>query len=252
MAMSRIWFSAGFSLLEMALVLLIVGLLLSGGLSVLGAQRDLQQQRATRQLLEEVRESLLGFAMAHGRLPCPASPAPGAQGIESPPGGGACTHPYNGLLPAVTLGLPGVDQQGFLTDAWGLPANRLRYAVTTAHDNSATTAGGIRATSMGVFAPNLSVCASSNGISSTSCGSAVALTNTAVAVIFSLGKNASNLNSAGHQVGPDENRNLDDTRFFVSHPPTAHGAIHGEFDDIVTWLSSNVLYSRLVQAGQLP
>jgi prepilin-type N-terminal cleavage/methylation domain-containing protein len=238
----------GFSLVEMAMVLLIVGLLLGGGLSLLNVQVELQRTRATQKTLEEARESLIGFAMAHGRLPCPASPT--SSGIESPEGGGVCTHPYNGFLPAATLGLPGVDSQGYLSDAWGLSANRIRYAVTTAHGSSATTTDGIRTTTMAIFSPNLSVCSSATGMTSSSCGSAPALTNTAVAVIYSLGKNAAHTSGAGSAA--DEAANQANSRFFVSHPPSASGAPNGEFDDILTWLSSNVLYSRLVQAGRLP
>lgn len=235
----------------MAIVLLVIGLLLGSGLSLLGAQIELQRTRTTQKTLEDARESLIGFAMANGRLPCPASPV--SQGIESPEGGGVCTHPYNGLLPAATLGLPGVDSQGYLPDAWGLPANRIRYAVTTAHGSSATTTDGIRNTGMATFAPNLSVCTSASGMTSSSCGSATALTNTAVAVIHSLGKNAASGASGGSGgSGLDEATNLANTRFFISHAPSASGAANGEFDDILTWLASNVLYSRLVQAGRLP
>ncbi|MBV2234392.1 MAG: prepilin-type N-terminal cleavage/methylation domain-containing protein [Sterolibacterium sp.] len=233
-----------FSLLEMAIVLLILALLLGSSLRLLEVQFDLQRTRETQKMLEEIRESLIGFAMANGRLPCPASPA--SQGIESPVGGGVCTQ-INGLLPAASLGLPNVDNQGFLPDAWGLPSNRIRYAVSTAYTYSATTPDGIRATGMTNFVPNLSVCASASGITSTSCGSASALTNTAVAVIYSLGKNAASGGS-----GLDESTNLANTRFFVSHPPTASSAPNDEFDDLVTWLSINVLYSRMVQAGRLP
>ncbi|SMB24238.1 General secretion pathway protein H [Sterolibacterium denitrificans] len=235
----------GFSLIEMAIVLLVVGLLLGSGLGLLGAQLDLQRTRASQKILEDARESLIGFAMANGRLPCPASPV--SQGIESPEGGGVCTHPYDGLLPGVTLGLPGVDGQGYLTDAWSLPANRIRYAVTTAHGSSATTTDGMRNTGMATFTPNLSVCSSASGMTASSCGAATALTNTAVAVILAPGKNAASGGS-----GLDEATNLAGNRFFVSHAPSASGAANGEFDDILTWLSSNVLYSRLVQAGRLP
>jgi hypothetical protein len=45
--------------------------------------------------------------MANDRLPCPAA---AANGVESPPGGGACTNPHNGFLPAATLGLGGTAQ----------------------------------------------------------------------------------------------------------------------------------------------
>jgi hypothetical protein len=39
---------------------------------------------------------------------------------------------------------------------------------------------------------------------------------------------------------------------FVSRVRSDPGSTGGEFDDLVTWLSENVLYNRMVAAGQLP
>jgi hypothetical protein len=59
-------------------------------------------------------------------------------------------------------------------------------------------------------------------------------------------------NWASGGTGADEAANLDGDQVFVSHVRSAAGAPNGEFDDIVTWLSVNVLLNRLVSAGQLP
>ncbi len=227
----------GFTLIEMAIVLLIMGLLLGGGLSVIGTQIDQQRIKDTQRILDDARDALLGFAIANNRLPCPATAA--TNGIESPVGGGVCTAPYNGFLPAATLGIPGVDANGFLTDAWGTPANRIRYAVTIANANSATKPNGIRTTTMATFTPDLRVCATSTGITATACGAATPLTTNAVAVVFSLGKSAGS-------AGPDEAANQNTDQVFVSRTPTA------TFDDLVTWLPPSTLFNRMVQAGALP
>ena len=47
----------------------------------------------------------------------------------------------------------------------------------------------------------------------------------------------------------DETANGNADRVVVSHTPTT-GA--NEFDDIVAWLSPNVLYNRMIAAGRLP
>lgn len=232
--------ASGFTLVEMAIVLLIMGLLLGGGLSVIGAQIDQQRIKDTQKTLDDARDALLGFAIANGRLPCPATAA--TNGIESPVGGGTCTNPYDGFLPAATLGIPGGDANGFLTDAWGTTANRIRYAVTTANANAITTGNGLRPplpTNMTNFAPDLHVCASSTGITAVACGAATPLTNNAVAVVFSLGKSAGS-------AGPDEAANQNNDRVFVSHTMTA------TFDDMVTWLPPSTYFNRMVQAGVLP
>ena len=64
----------GFTLVEMALVLLIMGLILGSGLTLLGAQIERQKAQDTRQALEDARDALVGFAVANGRLPRPSLP----------------------------------------------------------------------------------------------------------------------------------------------------------------------------------
>lgn len=240
--------SAGFTLLEMAIVLVIMGLLLGTGLTVLNAKIEQQKLKDTQKILDDAREALIGFAIANGRLPCPATTV---NGQESPVGGGACTRPYDGFLPAATLGIPGQDSGGYITDAWQTPANRIRYAVSTASTSAATTTDGIRSKTMGTFASSnehLRVCASASGASASSCGPAAnALTSNAVAVIFSAGKNA-----ARGGAGTDEAANHDANAVFVFHTPAARTAPNGEFDDHMTWLPSTILFNRMIQAGRLP
>ncbi len=237
--------AAGFTLIEMAIVIAIIGALLSSGMMLLGARVEQQKLKDTQKIVDDAREALIGFAAANGRLPCPASAV--SNGVESPLGGGVCTNPYDGFLPGVTLGLPGVDAGGYLTDAWQTSANLIHYAVTAANSSAATTPDGIRTLTMSTFAPDLYVCASATGISATTCGGAAnTLSAAAVAVVFSLGKNAP---TGG--VGLDETANLDGDRVFISHAPSNGGA-NGAFDDQVTWLSSNLLFNRLLQAGRLP
>jgi len=237
---------AGFSLMELALVLVILTLALGGALVPLNAQIEQRRQAETTQLLNEVNDALLGFAIRNGRLPCPASAA--SNGSESPQGGGMCTNPYDGYVPAVSLGLGHLDVQGYLLDAWG---NRVRYAVAKANSSAFTTANGMKNAGLAVLQSELAVCASATGTTSAGCGSAPALTsatnNAPPAVIFSLGKNG-----AAGSASADEAANLDNNPVFVSHTPMPAGAQTGEFDDMVIWLSPNILYGQMVNAGQLP
>ncbi|MFZ4536569.1 type II secretion system protein [Propionivibrio sp.] len=237
--------SGGFTLVEIAIVLVIVGLLVGGVLMPLSTQVEQKRIAETEKYLEQIKEALLGFAAANGRLPCPATAA--SNGMESPPGGGVCTNSYNGFLPAVTLGLSPVDSAGFATDAWNVVQNRIRYAVTTSNSSAFTTTGLIKSTGLGTLSSDLYVCASATGITATTCGTATSLATNAVAVIYSLGKNA----PAGG-TGLDEAANLNYDKVFVSHTEATTAAANGEFDDIVTWLSPNILFNRMVTAGQLP
>ena len=247
---------SGFSLTEMAIVMVIMALLIGGMLVPLSAQRDVQNINSTQKQLSEIREALLGFSAANGRLPCPASPA--ATGIENPAGGGTCANPNNGFVPGATLGIGPTDAQGYVLDAWG---NRIRYAVTTwgamsgtppHHPNAFTTVDGIKnAWSDPLLAtgiePRLRVCSTSVGISGSDCASNMTISYTTAAILVSGGRNGSM-----PPTGADELANTDNNSTFVSHTPTPPEAAQGEFDDIVAWLSPNILYSRLISANRLP
>ncbi len=241
----------GFTLVEMAIVLALIALLLGTGLTLLSVQQDQRKIEDTNTLLNNAQEALIGFAIVNGRLPCPATAA--SNGVEIPIGGTnattSCTSPQNGYLPAVTLGLSNVDANGYLQDAWHLPQNRIRYAVTTANTRAATTTDGIKAVTMAGFTPDLYVCDSATGISATNCGTATVLTSNAVAVIYSLGANAPR---GGASI--DESANLNGDPVFISHTIAVakDNPANGEFDDQVIWLSQYTLFNRMVQAGKLP
>lgn len=281
---------AGFTLVEMSIVLLIMGLLLGGGLTVLSTQVAQQKFKDTQRILEDSKEALLGFAAGNGRLPCPASQTSngresfctnatgGCGGVIVPPipvptapAHGRCSNPYNGFLPGATLGLQSVD--GYVRDGWGLDQNRLRYAVystlgttipvansgpinTVVHPFTGGTSNDMRTATMPLVSarrPMLSICTTSIGITNinspnATCPAANAITNQAVAVIFSLGANAP---VSGNGPRVDEAANLRNDAAFVSHTPIAAGGTGGEFDDMVVWIPLYTLFNRMLQAGRL-
>jgi prepilin-type N-terminal cleavage/methylation domain-containing protein len=61
----------GFTLIELTMVLFIVSLLLANFLSPLSTRLEQQNREKTTDELEDIKESLLGYAMINGRLPCP-------------------------------------------------------------------------------------------------------------------------------------------------------------------------------------
>ena len=228
--------SGGFTLTELAIVLVIVALLTGGLVLSLTTTRDIASEKETQKQLSSISEALLGFAVAQQRLPCPA--APNATGVENP-AGGACTNPHDGFLPGITLGLAPTDAQGYVLDAWG---NRIRYAVTTANVNAFTIPSGIKNAWSGGLAPDLRICNTAAGIAGGNCAANASLSDTAAAVIFSTGRTG-----ATGPLNADEQANVTTTdRVFVSANPGP------TFDDLVTWLSPNILYNRLIAAGRLP
>ena len=219
----------GFTLIEMAIVLLIITLLLSGLLVPLSTQVEQRKIAETQKSLEEIKEALIGFAIVNGRLPCPAVSA--NNGTENPP----CPAPSDraGFVPWVSLGVSKLD-------AWG---HQFRYSVTPAFTNSPTlaTAGDIT-----IRVVN-------------SAGLSINLSNIPV-MVLSHGRNgygAFDDQGIPHSPTPvanvDEANNATVLATFVSRPQTDNpAAAGGEFDDIVVWLSPNILFNRMVAAGKLP
>jgi prepilin-type N-terminal cleavage/methylation domain-containing protein len=253
--------NTGFSLIELAIVLFIVALLLGGLLPTISSQIDQQRTNDTRKQLDEIQQALIGYALINGRLPCPASDL--SNGVEMfAPGNdattGVCSNFYNGFLPATTLGIAtGVDGQGrtgFAVDAWN---NRIHYAVTSATSRAFTTSNGMKTYFSSPLAPDLQVCSTATGVTGSppNCASgppSASLTSGVPAVIYSTGKNGG---YGGTGVDETENPNpnsVNNDRLFISHTPTTSSATNGEFDDIVIWISPNILINRMVTAGKLP
>ena len=89
--------AAGFSLVETAIALLILGLLALAITAYWQSATQAKVKVAERDLLTRAQGAVVGFAFAKGRLPCPA--AVGGTGLES------CTLGQVGELPWATLGL---------------------------------------------------------------------------------------------------------------------------------------------------
>ena len=266
----------GFSLVEIAVVLVILSVLIAIVAVPLATQMEQRRTEATIKQLEVIKEALIGFATAKGRLPCPATLNSAGQESFCTMASGACTpitteqthgrcESNTAFLPAVTLGISPVDSSGFALDAWELQQNRIRYAVanttivagtppacTIGAANVFTSANGMRTATMTCLADNavtlLTVCGvKPTGTAGAASGCTVPLATKAPFVLFSLGKNAP---TGG--TGADEAHNVDTDSYFVSHTPTQATSTSGEFDDIVTWGSLNTLFARMVQAGKLP
>ncbi len=126
--------SRGFSLLEIAMVLAILGFVLTIGLKSTGAYLSAERRQTTVARLAGVDAALVNYVALQKRLPCPADGAStqGAAllGVERrdnvtglcsiDPGPPATPFMNRGVVPWVTLGISEAEAQ----DGWG---NRITY-----------------------------------------------------------------------------------------------------------------------------
>jgi len=260
----------GFSLIEIAIGMVILGLTAAGLVMVLNQQAEQRRFAETRGTLLQARDALLAFVAANGRLPCPAVAATGGQESRVAPNSPQCTQ-NAGFLPAVTLGLPNLDPNGLLLDGWADGAGNddgsfrraIRYAITPlapTAPNALTAAGLGNPTLAGrqqvaaAFAADegLFVCRGSVGLAGAGnrCGAAAnTLSANAAVILWSLGFNG---NAAANWSADElQNANQPVARVVVSREYAPPGAQGGGFDDMVTWIPFPLVIDRLLTAGHV-
>lgn len=233
----------GFTIVELAVVILVVGLLLGSILVPLGSQMKQRNKAETQRILEEARQALIGYAMINGRLPRPSDTATAGTERAACSTEAECT----GFIPWATLGIPP-------TDAWG---KVLRYSVESSY------AGGVTGTA-GISTAQFTSSAGRTVQTRDTAGGTVVVASNIPAVLLSHGERNRGTTADG-TVLPDHpsvspNANADEdanaqagaTVFWWRAPADNTTAPGGEFDDQVVWIPSTHLFSQLVAAGRLP
>jgi len=317
----------GLSLVELAVVMLIVALLLAAALIPFSTQIDLKNTADTQRTMESIKEAVMGFVQANGRLPCPANgttpdggvdtttwpPNSIAAGVEQwdPAAGARRCLTASGVVPWATLGV-------LATDAWG---RRFSYRVSPAFADDVSlwktwssvqnavgppalpapqTVPSIPSPQNQTPACNPAPAPALSSFALCSLGDIVVFTRSETThavsplgagvpvVIISHGKNGYGaFQATGNRIiGPndlnadgvpdqdvDEAANATGNTVAALVPPTynqwafysrspirptspcsdtAAGQSLCEFDDIVVFVTSNVLIARMVSAGRLP
>jgi len=239
----------GFSLIEMAIVLFIVALLLGGLLPTVSSQIDQQRRNDTRKQMEDIKGALTGFAVSKGYLPCPAS---GVVGIEDRDLTNLSCNSRVGLLPWATLGVNQLDGWGRLYRYSATPAFTTASGVFSTTTNADITIKRRDPTNPTILInlsnlnniPAVIVSHGSNGIFGTLDNGNIIASNGSNSFINVADQltNVSGVVSAG-ALG----------RNFVSGELRGRTASNDEnFDDLLVWISPNILINRMVSTGKLP
>ncbi len=272
----------GFTLVEIAIVLLIVTILLGYTVAMFPLQQELKQYRKLDSEMDDIIGHLIGFAQVNGRLPCPdttgdanglgAGVLDGAEdtddrfdNVDSTAADGiidACKA-YSGFIPTSTLGINGnIDQNGNLLDPWGQP---YRYIVSDLDQDfdavpasfagiDLVTPNGIREEGLSNIVPLLFVCNDSDNASAADDDCAdVSATNVAANVAVVIVSSGKDRGQAASNI-QDENRDdfHDGTNDHVYTSSTRNDTAANLYDDRVRWISHNVLFAKMIEAGRLP
>ena len=241
----------GFSLIELAIVMFIVSIILGGLLTPLSSRLESENRKQTDTMLKEIRESLIGYAIINGHLPCPdcsddttgncsAAGIKANDGIEDGVDSGTGVSPRagntfdscavdEGNLPWATLGVPE-------DDAW---SNRFHYRVT---DSFADDTANCSTSTSGI-----SFCLDSSGDINIDDEDGSSVAQNVPAVVISYGDNYKDV---GNPSSNSEKENQDDDTTFVQEDYRASGT--KEFDDQLIWVSPDNLMYKMITAERLP
>lgn len=258
---------SGFTLVELAVVLVIIGIILGGMLQGFSAQRSVAKLNEDKLQLSSIKKSLLAFAAVNYYLPCPDT---NADGLEDRDGNNYCTD-VNGDLPYLTLGLSSKDAYGSQyfyavnTDADSSdildrchPASYFGNTGTSVSSNVDTCTAPTSEVSAPPYfilaTPPVGATTTLNGNlivcndTATSCNNSTAGANLLAEyvplVVVAYGKNGLQTRSNCNNAGSLERENCDGDRYF-------HQASNSdEFDDQVSWVSAYELKQTLLDVGQ--
>ncbi len=224
--------NSGFSLLELAIVLTIVGALMAGLLPTLSGQIEQQRRNETSKQLNEIRDALYGYAIINGYLPCPTTTTDPANANYGNADATCTSNPATeGYLPWKTLGVSETDAWGVKRESTG--ASWLGYWRYRVDRNFAT--AFTLSTGFGTCPSATTDCLvikdnNNNSITTT--------TERPVAIVYSTGPNLA---------ADGQNASFESTSgIYQSDIPGP------SFDDIMIWLSRPQLFNRMVAAGKLP
>lgn len=259
----------GFTLVEISIVILIITILLGFTLSMYPKQQELKKYREAEIEMDSIIDYLIAFAQVNGRLPCPdssgdvnTSGTPGViDGEEDRDVSNTSCKAFFGYLPRATIGVNGdIDGSGRLLDPWGQPyLYHVSEEKSSDTDVDLVTTGGVQSEGLAsITDPDLYICSDSTSTGNDSnCGdvSGSSVVDKVSVVVVSTGKDAGKIPSNIQAENTDGLNNGQADKVYISSTfndsdDTSSSSPH--YDDVVRWISPNILYSKMIEAGQLP
>jgi len=252
--------NSGFTLIELAVVIFLIGILASMGIVALKAQLASAAISATKKKQDTIKDALITYLGHYKRLPCPAIDNTGVESRVTTNTPANCTGNF-GLVPYATLGLP--KSAGM--DGW---ENFYSYGVspqwTLTLTGIAPVAGGT-STNVSAQAFNVGIAGVLTIKDRTPATNAVTTTisSNAVAVLISHGKDGLGaFTSKGTQnVLPanttDQFSNVTiatwaiPATFYQREYTDVDVPTYGAFDDTLQWFSASDLTTTLLKDGIL-
>lgn len=205
----------GFTLIEIAMVLVIIGILAGGGVELMGVLSQRKVRNETLDYMNEARTSLINFAKINGRLPWADTTGDGVSDAGQP----------TGTLPFQTLGIRPADSQG----------RPLKYALNnTLGNNLLNSCSALRS-----GLSNALLVVDSDG---------TATAFSVAALLISAGpKDADGIGGVFDSVnaGGYSGDNTDGNPNYIRYPPI------NTFDDLVVYLDQLSLYGEICGNPQL-
>ncbi|MBI5120844.1 MAG: type II secretion system protein [Rhodospirillales bacterium] len=254
----------GFTLLEIAIVMVVVALLMGMGLQTYSSSLDNAKRKTTTDRMDKVEEAITAYVIQNNYVPCPADGSLPSTNVSygislttGALGSTDCDLTYTAgarVIPWRTLGL----DELYSRDGWG---NRISYMTAGASQAGATTPTTINFT-LGAdddgmqregtgFPFGFLIVNDLAGTQLTNSGAGCSATNICAAyVLISHGAHAVGAYTGsstpaviGGVASVGETANNDGATPFVQNIPTEQASASGIFDDIVRWRSAQSIVS---------
>ncbi|HEY9017393.1 type II secretion system protein [Thiomicrospira sp.] len=230
----------GFTLVEMAIVLAILGIVLSGLFAGTSALRETSKFKEDQQKLQDIKAALLSYVAVNHYLPCPTNPIGGNTGLQSPPENraatdGSCDLSY-GYLPYADLGTHAVNAYGIpfhyvINQQANLAANTSNEAHSASYFGAADCA--INSGNPPCFnqtTPPIPADTGTGNFQISDGGSQILAENIPLLVISHGQNNCNNV------TGFEQQNCSDSATTYFQAPQNREGS--NAFDDVLIWLSS--------------